>query len=83
MFAAPGQASAGPIATALEFPDMCVSFALQGRPLRCSLTAVIFARGSCWIESASSSRDRAADSQSGEAKGDKYEPERRVLFASD
>ena len=83
MFAAPGQDSAGPIATALEFPDMCVSFALQGRPLRCSLTAVIFVGGPCWNESASSSGDRASDRQSGEGKGDKYEPERRVLFPSD
>jgi len=83
MFPTAAQTPTGPIATALEFPDMCVSFALRGLPLRCSLTAVIFARRSCWIESTSSSGDRASDRQSGEAKGDKYEPERRVLFASD
>ena len=70
-----------------RFPDMYVcctkSCVLQGLPLRCSLTAAICAQGSCRNESASSSGDRAGDSQSVEGKGDKYEPERRVLFASD
>ena len=83
MFAAPGQASAGPIATALEFPDMCVSFALQGRPLGCSLTAVIFVRGSCWNKSASTSGDCAGYGQSGEGKADNYVPEHPILFTSD
>src|SRR6266516_2194683 len=87
MIPAPSLAPAGPSAIALDFPDMYVcctkSCVLQGLPLRCSLTAAICAQGSCRNESASSSGDRAGDSQSVEGKGDKYEPERRVLFSSD
>src|SRR6266516_2640481 len=71
MIPAPSLAPAGPIAIALDFPDMYVcctnNCVLQGLPLRCSLTAALFARGSCRNESASSSGDRAGDSQSGEA----------------
>ena len=83
MFAAPGQAPAGPIATALEFPDICASFALQGPTLRCSLTPVIFARGPCWNESASSSGDREDEKQSQHCDADEGEPEWRILFTSD
>ena len=83
MFPAAAQTPTGPIATAVEFPDICASFALQGPPLRCSLTPVIFARGPCWNESASSSGDREGESQSQHCEADKGEPEWRILFTSD
>ena len=43
----------------------------------------LYQDSSCGNESPSLSDDRAGDSQGGKGEGDKYEPERSVLFARD
>ena len=78
-----GRANRNCYGTSRHVCELRQTFAMRGLPLRCSLTALIFARGSCWDKSASTSGDRAGYSQSGEGKGDNYVPEHPILFTSD